>query len=172
MSFRAWSHSTIWITLLRAIAMLCTAARAPTAAAGCPPTVATPARAGRTTRCRAPARPRASHASFSDGELNSSSAPSAYTAPDARLQQTIADIDALLGIDVQEAAREAEQAAAAGPSGATAASELAVPAEWAHLPAEELVRRQKLVSGEVRCDVSKPPRTRHDRTVNYRCRCP
>lgn len=150
--------------------MLCTAARAPTAAAG-PRTVATPARAGRTTRCGAPTRPRASHASFSDGEL-SSSAPSAYTAPDARVQQTIADIDALLGIDVQEAAREAQQAAAAGLSGATAASELAVPAEWAHLPAEELVRRQKLVSGEVRCDVSKPPRTRHDRTVNYRCRCP
>lgn len=134
---------------LGATAMLCAAARAPVAApARCPRTTATPGREARaiiTGRRCTTTRPGVS--SF-DRELGgSSSAPSADFGPDARLQQTISDIDALLGIDVEAARAEAAAAAAAAaPASGSAAAEPAVPAEWAHLPAEELVRRQKLVS--------------------------
>lgn len=126
--------------------MLCAAARA--APARCPRTGATPGRAAgaiNTGRRCATIQPRA--ASSFDRELGgSSSAPSDF-GPDVRLAQTISDIDALLGIDVEAARAEAAAAAtAAAPASGSAAAEPAVPAEWAHLPAEELVRRQKLVS--------------------------
>ncbi|KAI7841359.1 hypothetical protein COHA_004977 [Chlorella ohadii] len=70
-----------------------------------------------------------------------------YLERDTRLCKpaTIADIDALLGIDVVAARAEAQAAAVAAPASGASAAEQAVPAEWAHLPAEELVRRQKLV---------------------------
>jgi len=126
--------------------MFCSAARAPAAGpAGGPRTAATQGRTGRsmhTARCSGAIRPRAASSS------SSSSAASDY-APDERLQATIADIDALLGIDVVAARAEAQAAAAAAPASGASAAEQAVPAEWAHLPAEELVRRQKLVSEQM-----------------------
>ena len=133
---------------LGTISMFCSAARAPAAApAGCPHTASTFGRAGRSLhtarRSGSAIRPCAASSSSS-----STSAQSDY-APDERLQATIADIDALLGIDVVAARAEAQAAAVAAPASGASAAEQAVPAEWAHLPAEELVRRQKLVSEQM-----------------------